>query len=100
VTRKELGLHAKWNTVKASIDSSSFRFEEKPKIPTKFKKKCPEILKLNCYKKGATEKFWDLFPKNTNKVFFQTPVNCKKLHQKNSPKKDSETHNYEFNKGN
>ena len=79
MTRKELGLHAKWNTVKASIDSSSFRFEEKPRIPTKFKKKCPEILKLNCYKKGATKKFWDLFPKNTDKDFFQTPVNCKKL---------------------
>ena len=65
--------------IKKSIDISSWNFTKKEKKPTILKKKCPEVKKLNCYKKTPHKDFWASFPKNNDTEFFQTPVNCKKL---------------------
>jgi len=49
------------------------------KEPPVYKKKCPEIPILNCYRSCPDSKFWDIFPKN-NKT--EQHVNIEILEQK------------------
>ena len=51
-----------------------------PEVKTNiYKKKCPEILKLNDYKQLPSETFWKIFPKNLDMNTLKTPVNKAKL---------------------
>ena len=79
VSRIELGLPMNWQETANTLNRKPI--ESKHYIPKSslFKKKCPEIQKLDSYDQTPPPNFWKTFPKHKNLTDISTPVNVKKL---------------------
>ena len=79
VTRIELGLPTNWHQTAITLNRKPIVLKPYEPKSSMFKKKCPEIRKLDNYEQSPPTEFWKTFPKNKNLDEISTPVNVKKL---------------------
>jgi hypothetical protein len=79
IKTEDLGLLQDWQTIQTWLNKGPSFTENFNKPTPVFKKKCPEIPKLQCYKSKPDPKFWENFPCNSEA---KPHVNVKKLEEK------------------
>ena len=79
IKREALGLLHDWSIIQGWLFKGPSITMKPVKTEPTFKKKCPEIPKLKCYRSKPNLSFWKLFPSNTEA---SKHVNIEKLEEK------------------